>query len=94
MSVVLVWVFFYRKEVLQSAIDQVSKGNIERNVSCRPWNVLEIFIVNSETLVVGPNIALLAMPAYRASTYQVSAFAAHSTSFSPNLSNPQPWNMY
>ena len=35
--------------------------------------------------VVGPNIALNAAPAYRAYTYLVSAFPAHSTSCSPNL---------
>ena len=39
--------------------------------------------------VVGQNIALHAMPAYRASTYLVSVFTAHSTSFSPNVVNPQ-----
>ena len=34
--------------------------------------------------VVGLNIALHAVPAYRASTYLISTFPAHSTSFSPN----------
>ena len=37
-------------------------------------------------LAVGQSIALYAVPAYRASTYLVSAaFPAHSTSFSPNF---------
>ena len=44
--------------------------------------------------VVGRNIALHDMPTYMASTYLVSAFPAHSTSFSPNVSNPQRWNVY
>ena len=35
--------------------------------------------------VVGQDIALHAVPADRASTYLVSAFPAHPTSFSPNL---------
>ena len=39
--------------------------------------------------VVGYSIALHAVPAYRASTYLVPAFPAHSTSFSPNFFNPQ-----
>ena len=38
--------------------------------------------------VVGQNIALHAVPAYRTSTYLVSAFAAHSISCSPNVSTP------
>ena len=44
--------------------------------------------------VVGNNIASHAAPAYRASTHLVSAFPAHSTSFSPMLSNPLRWNVY
>ena len=44
--------------------------------------------------VEGPNIALHAVPAYRAPTYLVFAFPAHSTSVLPNFSNPQPWNVY
>ena len=36
--------------------------------------------------VVAPNLALHAVPAYRASTYLVSAFPAHSTSFPPDFS--------
>ena len=36
--------------------------------------------------VAGQNIALHAMSVYRAFTYLVSAFPAHSTSFSPNFS--------
>ena len=43
--------------------------------------------------VVGPNIALLAVPAYRDSTDIVFAFPVHSTSFPPNLSNPQRLNV-
>ena len=39
--------------------------------------------------VVGQNIAVHAVPAYRASTYLVSAFPVHSASFSTNFSNPQ-----
>ena len=43
--------------------------------------------------VVGQNIALHAVPAYRVSTYLVSAFLAHySTSFSPNFFNLQQSN--
>ena len=38
--------------------------------------------------VVGPNIALYAVPAHRASTYILSSFSAHSTSFSPISSIP------
>ena len=38
--------------------------------------------------VVSQNIALHAVPAYRASAYLVSAFPTHSTSFSPNLVFP------
>ena len=37
--------------------------------------------------VVGQSIALHALSAYRASTYLVSAFLAHLTSFSPNFFN-------
>ena len=44
--------------------------------------------------VVGPNIAVYAAPTYKAYTYLVSAFPAHSTSFSPNVSNPQRWNVH
>ena len=44
--------------------------------------------------VVGQNTALHAVPAYRASTYLVSAYPAHSTLFSPNFSNPQRWKTY
>ena len=43
--------------------------------------------------IVGEKIALHAVPAYRDSTYLVSAFPAHSTSFYPNFSNPQQWNV-
>ena len=46
------------------------------------------------TPVVGQSIDLHVVPAYRASTYIVSAFPAHSTSFSTNLSNPQQRNVY
>ena len=35
----------------------------------------------------------MALPAYRASTYLVSAFPAHSTSFAPNIFNAQRWNV-
>ena len=41
--------------------------------------------------VVGRNIAFHAV--YRASTYLISAFPAHSTSFPPNFSNSQWWNV-
>ena len=44
--------------------------------------------------VVGRNIALRAVPAYRASTYLVSVSPAHSTSFSLSFFNPQLWNVY
>ena len=44
-------------------------------------------------LVVGQYIALHAVPAYRAFTYLVSGFLAHSTSFSLNFFNPQWWNV-
>ena len=37
---------------------------------------------------VGQNIAVHAVPAYRASTYLVSAFLAHSTLFYPLMSRP------
>ena len=40
------------------------------------------------TPAVGQNVALHAAPAYL-----VSAFLAHSTSFPPNVSNPQRWNL-
>ena len=40
------------------------------------------------------NIAFHVVPAYRASTYLVSAFPAHSTSFSQNFCSPQRWNVY
>ena len=43
--------------------------------------------------VVGQNIASRAVPAYRASTYLVSAFLALSTSFSINVFNPKWWNV-
>ena len=39
-------------------------------------------------------LALHAVPAYRASTYPVSAFPAHSTSFSLRFFSPQWWNVY
>ena len=39
--------------------------------------------------VIGQTIALHAVCAYRASTYLVSAFPAHSISCSPNFSNPR-----
>ena len=39
-------------------------------------------------------LLLLLLPAYRASTYLVSAFPAHSTSLSPNLSHPQRCDVY
>ena len=44
--------------------------------------------------MVGQNIAVHAVPAYMASTYLVSAFPAHSTSFSLNVSILQRWNVY
>ena len=44
--------------------------------------------------VVGRNIALHAVPVYMASTYLVSAFPAHSTSFSLNFFNLQWWYVY
>ena len=46
-------------------------------------------------VLVGKSIiALHDVPAYMASTYLVSAFLAHSTSFSPNVFNPLWWNVY
>ena len=39
------------------------------------------------------NVALHAAPADRASSYPVAAFLIHSTSFSPNVSDPQQWNV-
>ena len=46
--------------------------------------------------VVGSNIDLHALSAYKASFYLPigSAFPAHSTSFSLNFFNPQGWNVY
>ena len=45
--------------------------------------------------VVSPSIALHAVPAYGASTYLVSAFPAHSTSFFPNfLQSSTVWNVH
>ena len=44
--------------------------------------------------VVGQNIALHAVPAYRVSKYVVSAFPVHSTSFSASFSSPERWNEY
>ena len=44
--------------------------------------------------VVGWNIAVHAVSAYRASTYLVPAFPTHSTSFSPYFSYPQRRNVY
>ena len=45
---------------------------------------------------VGQTIAfcMLCLLTGLASTYIASAFTGHSTSFPPNFSNPQRWNVY
>ena len=65
-------------------------------IKWRKWTVLQVETQGYQQFplfkpVVGQNTASHAVPVYRASTYLVSAFPAHSTSFSLKF-NPQ-WRM-
>ena len=73
----------------------ITLAHVNTLINQPPITVMFMPLKPKQWIIVPANVwMMLYVPAYMASTYLASASPALSTSFSPNVSKPQRWNVY